>query len=79
MDLGPISIISIKPKYPNELSEFGLVVIPFSHPENGSLITYVSKIDSGIKLSNDLFVPIFLKSHECLDILVLTFTHDFLK
>ena len=79
VDLGPISIISVKPKYPNELSEFGFVVASFSHPENGSLITYASKIDSGIKISNDLFVLIFLKSHECLDVFILTFTHDFLK
>ena len=39
VDLGPICIISVKPKYPNELSEFGFAVASFGHPENSFLIS----------------------------------------
>ena len=88
MNFGPICIVPVKPRHSDELTFFWIadeltesdsIVFPFSHSEHSPIILQMSKVNSGIKLSDDLLVPIFLKAHKCLGMLALTYTYDLLK
>lgn len=79
MNLWPVAIMHIKPKYSYELAKGSSKGPSLYHPEYGSFSLNISKVHSGIKLSNELLVPFFLKTHKSLDVLFSTCTYDFLK
>jgi hypothetical protein len=67
----------LKPKKSSKTSNSDLISLPICHPHK--LLRISVKVESGIKLADNLLVPIILETHDLGELQLITCCLDFIE